>query len=306
MVPPGADGERADRRPDRGHLGLHRHGDGTGAVAGVVDVVVSPPEPQTVTIAADTESVVEVTRHLHARADHPAGHQGGGRARPPGVRARSCSRSSATTEPASTFTVPAATPAGRTDFPQLTVPFGTSCAVAETATGATATVDVTTTFAPGPVVDVEGPTTVVVTNTYTPQPGRARRHQGGRRATAPGCGARSRSTCSATAPRPGRSPTRRGRSSEPLVIAPLPAGASCTVTETDDGAIPGVVDVTTTISPAQPVVIPAGANTSVTVTNTYTSVLGSLTVVKADGRPRRVPGSGHDRRRCARPRPGIR
>ena len=49
----------------------------------------------------------------------------------------------------------------------------------ETATGATATVDVTTTFDPGAVVDVEGPTTVVVTNTYTATPGRARRHQGG-------------------------------------------------------------------------------------------------------------------------------
>ena len=44
--------------------------------------------------------------------------------------------------------------------------------MAETATGGTATVDVATTFAPGPVVDVEGPTTVVVTNTYTPAAGR--------------------------------------------------------------------------------------------------------------------------------------
>ena len=41
-----------------------------------------------------------------------------------------------------------------------------------------------------------------------------------------------------------------------------------------------VVDVTTAVSPAQPVVVPAGANIPVTVTNTYTSVLGSLTVVK--------------------------
>ncbi len=71
-----------------------------------------------------------------------------------------------------------------------------------------------------------------------------------------------------------------GTTLEPLVVAPLAAGASCTVTETADGAIPGVVDVATVISPAQPVVIPAGANAAVTVTNAYTSVLESLTVAK--------------------------
>ncbi len=47
----------------------------TGAVPGVVDVVVTPPGPQTVTIVEDVESVVEVRQHLHARARDPAGHQ---------------------------------------------------------------------------------------------------------------------------------------------------------------------------------------------------------------------------------------
>src|SRR4029079_5693717 len=52
-----------------------------------------------------------------------------------------------------------------------TVPFDTRCAVTETATGATATVDVTTTFTPGSVVDVDGLTTALLTNTYPPTPG---------------------------------------------------------------------------------------------------------------------------------------
>ena len=46
-----------------------------------------------------------------------------------------------------------------------------------------------------------------------------------------------------------------GGSSDSQTYPGLPPGTSCTVTETADGAITGVVDVTTDISPAQPVTI---------------------------------------------------
>ena len=138
----------------------------------MVDAVVSPPGPQTVTIAADTESVVEVRDTYTAApatlvvtkvvAGPAAGSQGDV------VVEVSC-----TDGTSDTLTVPAGTPAGTTALPALTVPFGTKCAVAETATGATDAVDVDNfAFDPGNVVAVDGPTTIAVTNTYTFQPGR--------------------------------------------------------------------------------------------------------------------------------------
>ena len=251
---------------------------GTGAVPDVVDVEVSPPAPQDVTIIADTASIVTVTNTYTAASATlqvskvVAGPAAGGQGEV--VVDVICADGTA-----ESFTVAAGTPGGRTDFSPLTVPFGTSCAVTETATGATAAVGATTTFIPGPVVDVEGPTTVVVTNTYTPAPGGL---VVTKVVTGDGAGLRGPVTvdvlCDGS---PAGSITYApGAELEPLEIAPLPAGASCTLTESSDGGIPGVVDVTTLTSPAQPVVIPAGTNTSVTVTNTYTSVLGSLTVVK--------------------------
>ena len=63
-------------------------------------------------------------------------------------------------------------------------------------------------------------------------------------------------------------------------MPPLAAGASCTVTETANGAVPGVVDVTTAPPLPVTVTIAPGETATVTVTNTYSSVPGSLTVVK--------------------------
>ena len=71
-----------------------------------------------------------------------------------------------------------------------------------------------------------------------------------------------------------------GGSSDSQTYPGLPPGTSCTVTETADGAITGVVDVTTDISPAQPVTISPSGSVSVNVTDTYTPVTGSLVVTK--------------------------
>ena len=100
---------------------------------GVVDAVVTPPGPQTVTIAANTETVVEVRENYTASSatlvvskvvsGPAAGSQG------EVVVSVTC-----TDGTIATLTVPAGAPAGTTRLAPLTVPFGTKCAVAETAT----------------------------------------------------------------------------------------------------------------------------------------------------------------------------
>ncbi len=138
----------------------------TGAVPGVVDVVVSPPVPQTVTIVADTESVVEV-RNTYTPA--PASLQVTKNVTGPAAGSQGaividvgCDDGTVTS-----FALPAGAPAGPNSFPPLTVPTGTRCAVTESTTGATATVDVTTSFAPNAVVDVVGSTSRYPSRTPT-------------------------------------------------------------------------------------------------------------------------------------------
>ena len=152
----------------------------SGEVAGVVDVAVTPPTPQTVTIAAGAESVVDV-RDTYTGV--PAVVQVAKEVAGPAAGSQGqvelqvvCSDGTA-----STFTVPPQTPAGRTQFAPLSVPVGSTCAVMETATGSTDAVDVATTIAPGAVFAVAGPMAVVVTDTYTAKPGRLVGDQGGRR-----------------------------------------------------------------------------------------------------------------------------
>ena len=70
-----------------------------------------------------------------------------------------------------------------------------------------------------------------------------------------------------------------GGSSDSNTYPGLPPGTPCTVTETADGAITGVVEVTTTGSP-QAVTIPASGSVAANVTDTYTLVTGSLVVTK--------------------------
>jgi hypothetical protein len=250
----------------------------TGAVPGVVNVVVTPPGPQTVPIADGVESLVEVrdTYTPVAATLQVTKVIAGAAAGSQGQVVLDVNCSDGTT---ASFVVPAGSAPGTTLFAPLTVPAGTDCALSETASGATATVDVTTTFSPGRVVTVTGATTTTVTNTYTFKPGGLVVTK-----TVAGDGATLRGpvtinvVCNGNPA--GTVTYPPGAELSPLVVSPLPAGASCTVSETATGAIPGVVDVTTTISPGSTVVIPAGANAAVTVANTYTSVLGSLTVVK--------------------------
>ena len=250
----------------------------TGAVAGVVDVTVAPPAPQTVTITADSESLVEV-RDIYTPAPASLAVDKVITGPAAGSQARVVVQVDCTDGTTATLTVPAGTPAGTTSLPALTVPFGTRCAVTETATGATPAVDVTTAFDPGAVVDVNGPTTVTVTNTYTVHPGRLIVTK-----AVSGDGADLRgpvtiqAECAGTVV--GTATFLPGAELTPLIVAALPAGTSCTVSEPANGAITGVVDVATEIAPPDPVIIPAGADAAVAVSNTYTSILGSLTVVK--------------------------
>ena len=87
-----------------------------------------------------------------------------------------------------------------------------------------------------------------------------------------------------------------GGSSNSQTYPGLPPGTPCTVTETADGAISGVVDVTTTGSP-QHVTIPASGSVEADITDTYT--VGSLVVNKTiDGPSAGQQGDVAIRVRC--------
>ena len=79
-------------------------------------------------------------------------------------------------------------------------------------------------------------------------------------------------------PRRRTSPSRPARTSTSKTYPGLPPGSACTVTETANGAITGVVDVATTI--AQPPAIEAHGSVEANVTDTYTLVTGPLVVTK--------------------------
>ena len=66
-------------------------------------------------------------------------------------------------------------------------------------------------------------------------------------------------------------------STEYTGIAP---GTQCTITETADGGIAGIVTVVTSITPTQPVTISPSGSVEVDVADTYTPVTGSLMVTK--------------------------
>ena len=63
----------------------------------------------------------------------------------------------------------------------------------------------------------------------------------------------------------------------------LAPGVQCTVTETANGAISGIVDVATTF--VQPPPISASGSVEATVTDDFTALVGSLTVTKSIGGP---------------------
>ena len=164
------------------------------------------------------------------------------------------------------------------EFPELAA--GTSCTVTETATGETTSVAVTVTGGGTVIVPAAGSVTAALTNNYTFRPGTlaVRKDIAGEGAGRQGvvtlqvtCSSGLNETITIAAG------TMESTTEE---FTGLPAGTTCTVTETADGATTQV-SVETVVDPAGgAVTIPAGDGVEVSVTDTYAVNPGALIVDK--------------------------
>ncbi|MDK1360288.1 thioester domain-containing protein [Arthrobacter sp. zg-Y1219] len=173
------------------------------------------------------------------------------------------------------------------EFPDLDA--GTSCTVTETVDGSSTAVAVTVTGEGTVTVPAAGSVTAALTNDYTFTTGTlaVRKDIAGAGAGRQGV-VTLQVTCTASgATVLNETVTVAAGTTEPTTeeFEDLPAGASCTVTETADGATTEV-SVETVVDPAGgTVTIPAGVGVEVVFTDTYTVNPGALTVDKVIAGP---------------------
>jgi hypothetical protein len=179
------------------------------------------------------------------------------------------------------LTVPAGAVAGSYSSTYTGLPAGSSCTVSETADGSTSTVSVTVTGS-GQVVTVPGGTTATasLTDTYDEVPGSLVVRK---TITGPAAGGQGTVTihtvCDGTALVPDLTVSAGSvAGTYPYTYSGLPAGSSCTVSETADGHTSSVT-VTITGS-GQQVTIPAGGTATASLTDSYGLAPGSLVVSK--------------------------
>lgn len=178
------------------------------------------------------------------------------------------------------FVIPARTNTGTLSKTYSGIPAGAVCTVSETEDGHTLTVIAVVSGSGGTVtIPPAGTATLELTDLYTDVPGElaVTKSIGG-----PAAGGQGEitivPTCNGTKLDPWVIKAGTAAGSVTKVYPALPAGASCTVTETVDGH-------TSTVAVAvsgsgQEVTIPANGTATVTVTDTYTDVPGSLVVNK--------------------------
>jgi Domain of unknown function (DUF5979)/Thioester domain len=180
------------------------------------------------------------------------------------------------------FVIPVGTTAGSTSMTYADIPANTVCRATETANGSTSTtaVEVTGDNGTPTTIPAGGTATAAITDTYTDISGTLVVNK---EITGDGAGLQGEVTihvdCNDDITRPDFTIAAGGtsNSTEYTGIAP---GTECTVTETADGSIAGVVTVVTSIAPTQPVTISASGSVEVDVVDTYTPATGSLTVTK--------------------------
>ena len=244
-----------------------------GAITGVVEVTTTG-SPQAVTIPASGSVERRRHRHLHA-GDWFAGgdqdHRGGGAAGLQGQIVMHVDCSDGVPRP--DFVIAAGAPAGSTTSTTYAdIPAGTVCTVTETSDGHTSTVAAEVSITDSPAtIPGDGTATVGVSDTYTDISGQlvvnktiagdGAGHQGAVTIHVACTGVAATLTPDFTIP--------AGGSSDSTTYPGLPPGTPCTVTETANGAITGVVEVTTTGSP-QAVTIPASGSVEADITDTYT------------------------------------
>ncbi|MGX7678741.1 DUF5979 domain-containing protein [Jatrophihabitans sp. DSM 45814] len=176
--------------------------------------------------------------------------------------------------------VPAGSDPGTYSQPYPNVIAGATCTVTETADGSSSTVTVTTTITGSPVtIDADGTGAVAVSDTYTFVPGSLTVTK---TIAGPAAGQQGPVTihidCGADVLVTDMNIPAGATSAPPQTFNDLPAGTSCTVTETADGST-STVGVTVDGSP-QTVNVPAGGTATADITDTYAPAPGSLTVSK--------------------------
>jgi TQXA domain-containing protein len=179
------------------------------------------------------------------------------------------------------FVIPAGTAAGTVSMTYPGIAAGSQCTVSETQDGSTSTVDVTI-AGDGQTVAIPagGAATVGITDTYSPSPGSivVTKSIGG-----PLAGQQGQVTITAECD---------GTPLTPDFVIPagspagdytggfdgIPAGSTCTVTETQDGGSPLVT--VATVGGEQTVQVGAGDSVPVSILDTYTDSPGSIQVTK--------------------------
>ena len=167
------------------------------------------------------------------------------------------------------------------------IPADSVCAATETVDGHTTTTAVEVTGDNGTPMTIPpgGTANAAITDTYEDVSGQLVVNK-----TITGDGAGQQGSITITVSCPGVDPgltpdftIAAGATSTSKVYSGLPPGVACTVSETESGAVSGVVTVTTTV--VQPPEISASGSVEATVTDDYSAVLGSLTVTKTIAGP---------------------
>jgi hypothetical protein len=189
------------------------------------------------------------------------------------------------------FVIPAGTPAGTTSQTYTGIPGNTTCNIQETADGASALITVAAVGSGQDVVVGPGAqAAATLTNTYTAAPGAL---VVTKTITGPSAGSQGPVTisvvCGGSALPDFVVPAGIAPGSTSRLYAPLPAGTSCVVTETVDGATSTVAartvgfrrDITfARAAESHSLIISPATLTEVSITNTYTPITGALIITK--------------------------
>ena len=182
------------------------------------------------------------------------------------------------------FTIPAGA-TGTQSHTYDNIPAGLICTVTEQADGSTSTIGVVTTGSPQDVtISPNAEASAELTDTYAPVPGSL---QVGKTINGPSAGSQGAITIavtcgSATLPE-WTIPAGTGATTLTNTYQDIPAGSSCTVTETSNGA---TTTVTASVAGAnQTVTVPAGTVASLSITDTFSPAPGAVEIIKTIAGP---------------------
>ena len=182
------------------------------------------------------------------------------------------------------FTIPAGA-TGPQSHTYDNIPAGLTCTVTEQADGSTSTIGVVTTGSPQDVtIGANAEASADLTDTYGPVPGslEVRKTINGPSAGSQGDITIDVTCDSATLP-DWTIPAGTGATTLTNTYQDIPAGSSCTVTETSNGA---TTTVTATVAGAnQTVTVPAGTVASLSITDTFSPAPGAVEIVKTIAGP---------------------